>query len=460
MNPLARLPRRPLGIALIAAALVVNPWVVGMVATDDGTVAGFSTAFLVITTAMFVCLFGGLQLLLRWVEPLSWVRPVGLLRGSVFVLLAALVVAGPWWGINKFNRGHSHTIVIPSEIENASPEQKQWAEDFYQRSLKAALEHGWFDIDQALAQGFQQDRVNRTHYPNLQYMFDDVILDPERPEWLVYHDSPDGKVLMALMFFTTELLEEGPTPAGPIAPWHYHPYEKIRCAVKELWTVGDADSNGHCAEGEPVTRTPEMFHVWFIAHPLGRFTEMKIVPDYWQDTGFDIRWWHPVAVHFAIALFIISVLLDLAGTVARRPGLQQAAWVNLSLAAVAAIATVAAGMVAEVYSSPTPEGHQTLDVHKLLGFASLAMILLLFAWRYLQRGHFPRRGGLLYLLLGLTGAGLTSGAGYFGGEMVYQHATAVRGMNDFYRERYWREVREIYLPMQARGDIPERPGVY
>ena len=40
-------------------------------------------------------------------------------------------------------------------------------------------------------------------------------------------------------------------------------------------------------EGEPVMRTPEMLHVWFIDHPLGRYTEMKIVPDIWQDDAFE-----------------------------------------------------------------------------------------------------------------------------------------------------------------------------
>ena len=369
-------------------------------------------------------------------------------------MCVAIVISGCYWGIATFNRGHQHTVVIPTEIENATAQQRQWAEDFYHRSLASTLKHGWFDIDKALQQGFQADRINRTHYPNLDNMFDDVILDPDRPEWLVYHDSPDGKVLMALMFFTRELVEVGPTPAGPLAQWHYHPYRYERCAVKGLWTVGKTDSDGKCAEGIPVTRTPEMFHVWFIDHPLGCFTEMKIVPDYWQETGFDIRLWHPILVHFAIALFVVAVLLDLAGAVVGKREYHRAAWFNLVLGALSTIATVGLGMTAEVYSTPTAAAHATLDLHKLLAFSSLAVILLLLVWRYALRSEFPTRGAILYLVVGLTGIGTIGAAGYYGGEMVYQHGTAVRGIDQFSRERYGKLVRDVYRDPERSGFAP------
>ncbi|MGE0484561.1 MAG: DUF2231 domain-containing protein [Gammaproteobacteria bacterium] len=436
--------RRQAGLVLVVAGLLVNPWLVGRVATSDGTI-GSVDAFAVVVLFATACLLGGLQLLVRWVEPLAWGRPVGLMRGALFVGFFAAVVAGVYWGIATFNRGHSHTVIIPAELESATPEQRAWADDFYRRSLVAALEHGWFDYDKAMEQGFQPDRINGDHYPNLEYMFDGVMLDPERPEWLIYHKTPDGPpVLMAMMFFTNSLEEVGPTPAGPIAQWHYHPYNKTRCAIKGLWTVGDADDKGNCAEGIPVTRTPEMFHVWFIDHPLGRYTEMKIVSEYFQDHDYDIRLWHPIAVHFVIALFIVSVLLDLAGSISGRTGWHHAAWLNLVLATIAGIASVALGMTAEVLVKPTPLGHQTLDYHKLLAFSSLAVIGILFAWRYLLRGAFPRKGALLYLVVGLVGVASISGAGYFGGQMVYEHGTAVGLTDRFLREQYWRQVREIY----------------
>lgn len=442
--------QRLAGLGLIAAAVVVNPWTVGAVLTDDGSIEQIAVVA-VIALFDWICLLGGAQLLWRWVERIAWDKRTRPRRDATVVMLCAATIAGVYWGIATFTRGHEHTVVIPAELAAATDEQRAWAADFYRASLDAALKHGWFDIERAFADGFQPDRINRTHFPNLEYMFDDVILDPERPEWLVYHDSPDGKVLMALMFFTRELEEVGPTPAGPLAQWHYHPYRYERCAVKGLWTVGNTDSNGKCAEGVPVTRTPEMFHVWFIDHPLGRFTEMKIVPDYWQEEGFDIRLWHPILVHFAIALFVISVMLDCAGAVLRKPGWHAAAWINLVLAAVATVATIGLGMTAEVYLTPTAAAHATLDVHKLLAFTSLGVILALLIWRYVLHGRFPVRGAVLYLVIALTGVAVIGGAGYYGGEMVYRHGAAVRAIDHFTRDRYWKQVQQIYRHPERSG---------
>ncbi len=442
------------GYALIAAAVIVNPWSVGALLTEDGSIEQIDRVA-VIALFDWLCLLGGAQLLWRWVERIAWDKRTLARRDAIVVALSAATIAGLYWGIATFNRGHEHTVVIPAELAAVTDEQRAWAADFYRASLAAALKHGWFDIERAFADGFQPDRINRTHFPNLDNMFDDVILDPERPEWLVYHDSPDGKVLMALMFFTRELEEVGPTPAGPLAQWHYHPYRYERCAIKGLWTVGNTDSNGECAEGIPVTRTPEMFHVWFIDHPLGRFTEMKIVPDYWQEEGFDIRLWHPILVHFALALFVVSVLLDGAGTVLRKPGWHAAGWINLVLAAVATVATIGLGMTAEVYLTPTAAAHETLDVHKLLAFTSLAIMLVLLVWRYQLHGRFPVRGAVLYLVVAFTGVAVIGGAGYFGGEMVYRHGAAVRAIDQFTRERYWEQVKQIYRNPEVSGFVVE-----
>src|SRR5436305_10704689 len=90
---------------------------------------------------------------------------------------------------------------------------------------------------------------------------------------------------------------------------------------------------------------------------------------------------HPMLVHFPIALLMIAVTLDLAGRIASKPGLHQAAFVNLIFAAIFAAATIAAGMLAEVRLLISHETHQILDTHKLLGFSAGGGILLLLAWR-------------------------------------------------------------------------------
>jgi uncharacterized membrane protein len=445
-----------LGLLFVVAGLALNPWLVGYLAADDGTIdKDHIAAGILLCGALLV--LTGLQLLFRWVQKISWTGQVSAVRGAAVVGLCAALIAGTYWRVMTFIGGHDHNMTLVDAGGEITPQQEQWAQEFYQRSLMAAVKNGWFDIEKARAQGFQDDRINRTHFPNLQNMFDDVILDPERPEWLIYSDLPGGgKVLMGFMFFTREPNEVGPTPAGNLAQWHYHHYDPPKCAIKGLWTVSDADEKGECAEGIPVMRSPEMFHVWLIDHPLGRFTEMNVVPEYWQDNQFDVKRIHPVTVHFAIAFFILAALLDVTAKVTRKQELHRFGWITLVCAAVAAVAAVTAGMSAEIALKPTHEAHATLDVHRTLGYASLAAILLLAVWRYTLRGGFPQRtaAGLVYLLLSAASVGAVGAAGYYGGEMVYTHGAGVRAIDQFARNRYWRQVKEIYRapdPSDAGG---------
>jgi uncharacterized membrane protein len=200
-----------------------------------------------------------------------------------------------------------------------------------------------------------------------------------------------------------------------------------------------------------------MLHVWFMDHPLGRWTEMKIVPDYRADENFPLLRLHPMTVHFAIALFVVAVLLDGAAVVARKPQYHAAAWINLTLGVLAATAAVTAGMTAETSVRVSHDVHQTLDTHKLLGFSGFGIILLLCAWRFALRGRFPQRSAAaLYCVLSLAGLGAIGGAGYYGGELVYNHGVGVRAIDTFTRETYWKRVQEVYR--QAPSEVFEHAG--
>src|SRR4029078_10659756 len=110
--------------------------------------------------------------------------------------------------------------------------------------------------------------------------------------------------------------------------------------------VSRPDDQGHCGRGERVSRSAEMLHVWFVDNPLGPYADAMLFPDSW--TVVEPTMIHPMVVHFAIALVLVAVFLDLLGVVARRPSLHGAAFINLIGAGVFSIAAVAAGMVAEV----------------------------------------------------------------------------------------------------------------
>ena len=153
------------------------------------------------------------------------------------------------------------------------------ADELVSRSLAAADRHGWFDFQRGRADGYRLLHGDKRHYYNEEYVFDDAILDPERPEFLMYYGTPDGQKLAGLMFYARRGAERGPQIGGPLTRWHYHVWSKPNCLLRGLLSVETADASGRCERGEPRHRSPEMLHVWFLELPEGPFaTSMWLRP--------------------------------------------------------------------------------------------------------------------------------------------------------------------------------------
>jgi uncharacterized membrane protein len=424
------------GWALVAAGLIVNEWALGFFA-HDGVVTGAGKLWVIVCFQVFCILAGIVILSKRWGRA---PRPFLLAVGVVGAI--AVVVASASWGIRVYTSRHNHTVHAGHQMAPTA-EQRAWADEFYYRSLESAKRNGWFDFDNAVADGYVKMWKDRSHFQNEEFIFDDVLLDPDRPEFLMYVDQPEGKLLIGFMYFTRTLDEKGPELGGPLARWHFHPWEpRGMCAVDGVLPVGRPDDEGRCAEGERVGRSAEMLHVYFVDHPLGRFADGMIFPQ--AKTLSDPTLYHPFFVHFTLALFIISVLLDVGGRAFAKPAFHQAAWFNLVLSAIAAVATVVAGLAAEMNLLINADVHQTLTTHKQLGFGVLAAIVLLTVWRASVGGAFPARFGLLYLLLAIGGAGLTLSAGYYGADLVYIEGVAVQAIDREAIENHKYRVFNIY----------------
>ncbi len=159
----------------------------------------------------------------------------------------------------------------------ATPEQQQAARDLIERCFESAERHGWFDFAQGERDGYELMYADDVHYANREFILDDALLDPERPEFLMYYPTPEGRKLAGLMFLVREPREQGPQIGGPLTVWHYHVWARPGCLMENLLLIGKADGTGACEAGVPSSRTPEMMHVWLLDHPGGPFaTEMYL----------------------------------------------------------------------------------------------------------------------------------------------------------------------------------------
>ena len=175
-----------------------------------------------------------------------------------------------------------------------TPEQQEAADRLIERCERAVQKHGWENFQKALADGFKLLRNDRRHYYNEEYAFDDRVLDPEHPEFLMYYDTPQGKRLVGFMFYVAGPMDRGPQIGGPLTVWHYHTFSTVGCPLglvrgrdrrgEGLLPVAEADDRVRCVRGTPTQRGREMLHVWLIGHPMGPFgTRMSIPPEFLKE---------------------------------------------------------------------------------------------------------------------------------------------------------------------------------
>ncbi len=173
------------------------------------------------------------------------------------------------WEVSDFPDGAQ-----PSKAQQAA------ADEFVERCYRAALRNGWLDFDKAIADGFLALFQDRRHYGSWEFASDGVMLDPERPEFLMYYASPEGMRLIGFMFYTNELLARGPQFGGPLTRWHYHVWKTATCLRDNLLPIGLALESGRCLVGDTSHRSPEMIHVWLVDREEGPFfTGMYMAPD-------------------------------------------------------------------------------------------------------------------------------------------------------------------------------------
>lgn len=129
----------------------------------------------------------------------------------------------------------------------------------------------------------------------------------------------------------------------------------------------------------------------------------KIFPDY----GF-----HPLVIHFPIALFLFGTLLELIGWWRRDFRIRQAAFWNLAAASLSTLVVIPTGAIAFILSDYTWKGMVVYH----MAFAGAAAILMAATVLWRRKGPHTSRKYFAVLITSTVVLGI---AGYYGGELIY-----------------------------------------
>ena len=193
--------------------------------------------------------------------PLAGGTPGRRLRGSITL---AVVMALGVMALAPAASGqeHDHDGMLPPG--DWTEEQQMYLHDLIERT-EVALP-AFSDPESLPALGFFNFGVTAPggwdHWINAEWIADDHILDPTRPESLVYRSTPDGWVLEAAMFYLPpgHDMTNIPDDLAWLPGWHQHPE---LCVTPDGRYAGLTDGNGNCFSGAP-SDMPPMMHVWIV----------------------------------------------------------------------------------------------------------------------------------------------------------------------------------------------------
>lgn len=141
--------------------------------------------------------------------------------------------------------------------------------------------------------------------------------------------------------------------------------------------------------------------------------------------------WHPIFVHFTVALLSIAVILFVVVRFMSDEKLRQqweivAQW-NLWLGAIITVLTVAMGIVAYNSVAHDTPSHAAMTEHRNWALVTAALFMCLAVWSAVRAR--AGQGINTMILLGLIVAGgLLASTAWRGGEVVYRHGLGVMSL--------------------------------
>jgi hypothetical protein len=176
------------------------------------------------------------------------------------------------WGIALAtpDARHAHAgALLQATNDVATPDQVAAAAQLYAETKAAVLPYQ--DWHKAWAAGYRPGgptSMPSTHWMNDAYVKAGYVMDPHRPQGLVYGNSRSGPVLLGAMFQMQHIGQFGPDPGGPLTAWHQH--ENI-CFTPFGFEFSFMTPYATCPLGSIDISVSPMLHVWFYKTSGGPF---------------------------------------------------------------------------------------------------------------------------------------------------------------------------------------------
>jgi hypothetical protein len=166
-----------------------------------------------------------------------------------------------------------------SGTPGVTPQQQAAAENLIATTLIQLPQ--WSDHKVAEAFGFKSigdANTGHEHFIQWDWINDDVILDPDQPESLVYEPQPDGsKKLVSAMYMLPDdvALSDVPDIGGALMQWHVHDDLCFTNDPAQPRVAGQTNAAGGCSNGLVKFAPSPMIHVWITPHRCGPFAALE-----------------------------------------------------------------------------------------------------------------------------------------------------------------------------------------
>jgi len=160
--------------------------------------------------------------------------------------------------------------VTPAEQHRAEKLLRETIVDLKQFQTPAqAMAAGYRSIGDAL--------TGDEHYVKWADVDDGHILDPTRPESLVYEYRNGKQQVVAAMYMLPfgSRFTDAPDVGGALTQWHVHEDICLTDNATQKTLAGFVAVNGQCRPGTSKAGAMPMLHVWVVPNPCGPFAALE-----------------------------------------------------------------------------------------------------------------------------------------------------------------------------------------